>query len=196
MGIDALDLVFRLEDRLGITISRHEAIASCFSTAGDIHRYLVAKLRGESGQVPRIDLLILEVSRAVRRIAGRWRWLIPSSNLNTKFPPASRAANWLALETALGVSLPPLEHPADQEFPRIPRQYESAFTLAHWIAEHHPERIEWIPVSCERKGKMASHSWTEEEIWDILRECICDALGVKPEEVTPDARMVEDLGME
>ena len=45
------------------------------------------------------------------------------------------------------------------------------------------------------RGKMATHAWTEQEVWDILSECICDALGVKPEEVTPDSRMVEDLGM-
>jgi hypothetical protein len=65
----------------------------------------------------------------------------------------------------------------------------------YWIAEHYPERAEWIPVSCERTGKMASRTWTEQEVWDVLRECICDALGVKPEQVTKDARMIEDLGM-
>ena len=52
-----------------------------------------------------------------------------------------------------------------------------------------------MPVNCKRTGKVASHDWTEHEMLDILRECICDALGVKPEDVTPDARMVEDLGM-
>jgi len=44
--------------------------------------------------------------------------------------------------------------------------------------------------------EMAPHTWIDEEIWDILRECICDALGVESEDVTCDARMVEDLGME
>ena len=63
------------------------------------------------------------------------------------------------------------------------------------LSEHFPERVEWIPVSCKRTGTMASRTWTEQEVWDILHECICDALGVKPEEVISDARMVEDLGM-
>ena len=156
MGMDALDLVFRLEKRLGITITRAEAIASCFNTAGDIHRYLVAKLRSECGQVPRMDLLCLEVSATVGRVAGRWRRLIPSPNLNKKFPPATRAANWRALEAALGVSLPQLKYPAGREFPSIPPQYESEIALAYWIAEHCPERVEWMKVRCERKGKMAS----------------------------------------
>jgi hypothetical protein len=44
-------------------------------------------------------------------------------------------------------------------------------------------------------GKMASHQFSEDELWAILSECICDALGVKPDEVTPDSRTIEDLGM-
>jgi hypothetical protein len=67
--------------------------------------------------------------------------------------------------------------------------------LSYWIATNHPDCVEWIDVSCQRKGKMATHQWTEVEVWDVLRECISDSLGVKPEEVTRDARMVEDLGM-
>jgi hypothetical protein len=43
---------------------------------------------------------------------------------------------------------------------------------------------------------MASQRWSEEEVWEILRECISDALGVSLEEVTYDARMLEDLGMD
>ena len=72
---------------------------------------------------------------------------------------------------------------------------DSVISLTYWIVEHHPERVEWFPVSCERTGKMATHQFTEDEVWAILCECICRALGVKPEEITPDSRMVEDLGM-
>jgi hypothetical protein len=115
--------------------------------------------------------------------------------LNRRFSPATRAANWQALEGALGLSLPELEQPADEEFPKIPRKCDSVISLTYWIVEHHPERVEWFPVSCERKGKMATHQFSEDEVWAILCECICGALGVKPEEVTPDSRMIEDLGM-
>ena len=194
MGIDALDLTFRLEKRLGIKISTAEGVAGVFNTAGTIHRYLVAKVQGESRQLPRIEPLFVEVSRAVNRITGWWR-LTSSLDLNRRFSPATRAANWQALEGALGVSLPQLEHPAEDEFPKIPRQCDSVISLTYWIVEHHPERAEWFPVNCERTGKMAAHQFSEDEVWAILCECICDALGVKPEEVTPESRMVEDLGM-
>lgn len=121
--------------------------------------------------------------------------LTSSLDLNRRFPPATRAANWQALEEALGVTLPILEDSVDGGVPVIPQRYSSLIALTYWIAEQFPERVERIPVSCERTGKMASRTWTDQEVWDVLRECICDALGVKPEEVTPDARMVEDLGM-
>jgi acyl carrier protein len=194
MGIDALDLVFRLEKRLGITISRHEAVATVFDTVGTFHRHLVAKLNGECRCVPKMEPLFTELVKAVNQISGRWR-LTSSLDLNKRFPPATRAANWQALEEALGITLPQLEDSANDVAPRIPQRYSSVIALTYWIAEQYPERVERIPVNCERTGKMASRAWTDEEVWDILQECICDALGVKPEEVTPDARLVEDLGM-
>jgi acyl carrier protein len=194
MGIDALDLTFRLEKRLGIKISQAEAVAGVFNTAGTLHRYLVAKVQGEYRKVPRIEPLFWEVSKAVNRITGRWRFT-SSLDLNRRFPPATRAANWQALEAALGMSLPPLEQPSDDEFPKIPRKCDSVISLTYWIVEHHPERVEWSPVICERTGKMAGYQFSDDEVWAILCECICDALGVKPEEVTTDSRMIEDLGM-
>ena len=195
MGIDALDIAFRLERRFGIEICKAEAQAVLFDTAGTIHRYLVAKLQDDYRQTPRIEPLFLEVSQAVNQITGRWR-LTTSLDLNRRFPPATRAENWRALEEALGVSLPELEELANEDLPRIPRQCDSVISLSYWIAEQHPERVEWIDVSCERTGEMATHLWSEVEVWHVLRECISDSLGVNPEEVTPDARMVEDLGMD
>jgi hypothetical protein len=194
MGIDALDLTFRLEKRLGIEISQAEGVAVIFDTAGTIHRFLVAKLRGDYRQAPRIEPLFVEVADAVNRITGWWR-LTSSLNLNRRFSPATRAANWKALEDALGLSLPELGQAADDEFPKIPRECDSIISLSYWIIEHHPERVEWLPVSCERKGKMATHQFSDDEVWAILCECICDALGVKPEEVMPESRLVEDMGM-
>ena len=194
MGLEAIDLAFRLEKRLGIKIEHTEGIAVFFDTAGTIHHYLVGKLRGENRKAPRLEVLLKEVAAAVNHITGWWR-LTSSANLNKRFCPAKRKAHWESLERALGVSLPKLEHPADGEFPTIPRECDSILSLAYWIAEHHPERVEWFPISCERKGIMAMRQWSDDEIWAILRECICEALGVKREEVTYDARMIEDLGI-
>jgi hypothetical protein len=194
MGLDALDLVFRLEKRLGVKISQAEGMAVLFNTAGTIHRYLVAKVQSEYRQAPHVEPLLTEVSGAVGRIIGRWKPRF-SPNLNRCFPPATRAASWQALQKELGISLPELEQPPDQGFPEVPRHCESLISLTYWIAEHHPERTEWSSVDCGQTGKMAARQWTEDEVWVILCECICGALGIRPEEVTYDARMVEDLGI-
>lgn len=38
-------------------------------------------------------------------------------------------------------------------------------------------------------------SWNSSDIWDTLRLVIVEQLGVKPEDVTPDANFVDDLGV-
>ncbi len=194
MGLDAIGLVLRLEERFGVKISPEEMVAVLSDTAGTIHRCLVGKLHGESRKAPRLQPLFAEVSKAVNRAAGWWRLTSPT-DLNKRLSPAKRKKRWESLEQALGVSLPKLEQPANEEFPRIPRECDSIVSLAYWIAEHHPGRVEWFPVNCERTGIMATQQWSDDEIWAILRECICEELGVKREEVTYHARMVEDLGM-
>jgi acyl carrier protein len=196
MGLDPLDLIFRLEKRFDIEIRRAEGLAVLFDTAGTLHRHLVAKLRGECHKVPEIEPLFTEVCGAVNRITKRWGLTLSlSTDLNRRFAPANRAAKWRALEEELGISLPQLEHRTDEAFPSIPRHCSSIMGLTYWIAEHHPELVAWVPVSCEGTGKMDTHQWSEDEVWAAMCECICDALGVDPEEVTYGARMVEDLGM-
>ena len=118
MGLDALDLAFRLEKRFGIVITRDEAYAALFHTAGTTHRYLVAKLDGTYRNAPRIEPLVMEIAAAVNRVAGRWKFT-SSLDLNKRFPPATRAAKWEALETALEISLPKLEKPPGEDAPEF-----------------------------------------------------------------------------
>jgi len=194
MGLESLDLIFRLEKRFGIDIPNDEGLAVMFATAGNIHRYLVAKLNGQYQEVPYLQPLWKEMSGAIARVRGRWK-LTSIYDLNKCFTHQNRADNWKALGKELNVSLPDLEIRPDDPFPCIPRQCDSLTSLSYWIADNYPQRVEWLAVSCEPTGKTAVQLWSDDEVWEILRECICDALGVKPENVTHDTRMVEDLGM-
>jgi hypothetical protein len=36
--------------------------------------------------------------------------------------------------------------------------------------------------------------WSPDEVWAILRKILVDVLNVKPDEITPAARISEDLG--
>jgi acyl carrier protein len=193
MGLDALDLVFRLEKRLGIKIPADEFFA-VFITPRKLHDYLMAKLNGNLGGIPSLAPLYKEVNTAVNRTVS-WLWGNPTRDLNKRFSASHRQACWNSLENELRISLPKLvQSPQELEL-RIPRECDSVLSLTNWIADNYPDRVEWMPVDCKRSGKMADRTWTENEVWEILRECIVDALGVKPEEVTPDARLAEDLGM-
>lgn len=196
MGLESLDLTFRLEKRFDIEIRQTEGMAVLFDTAGTLHRHLVARLRGECRKVPEVEPLFTEVYGAVNRITKRWGLTLSlSTDLNRRLVPAHRVAHWRALEEALGMALPQLEHPPDETFPRVPRHCSSIMGLTYWLADHHPERVDWVPVNCEGTGRNASRQWSEDEVWEALCECICDALGVDRDEITYDARMVEDLGM-
>jgi acyl carrier protein len=200
MGLDALDLCFRLEKKFGITIRRDEAIAVFFTTPGTIHRHLMAKLNGECQKVPAIEPLYLEVAKAANRSSRpqRPRWLSRLIKKSSDAPTLEECeATWKSLEKELGVSLPCLEHPIGKRFFEIYPRYDAMLTLTYWIAENHPERVkEWIPVSCKRSGKAAIRTWTEDEVWDGMCDCIVAALGVKRDEITADARMLEDLGID
>ena len=42
-------------------------------------------------------------------------------------------------------------------------------------------------------AKIEDISWSDEHVWDKMKELIVFQLGVKPEEVTPEATFIEDL---
>ena len=195
MGLDALDLCFRLEKRLGIIIPQAEGQPFA-STVGNLHQYLMDKLNGVDRDVPVLWPVLKDVWDALRKSTPRWRCPKNWVDLNKDFAPAKRVEIWRALETELKIALPDLEYSPNEPYPRIPRICDSAISIMHWIIEHDPARVAWAKISCERSGKMADRSWSEVEVWEILRESIVNGLGVKPEQVTSDARLVEDLGME
>lgn len=60
-----------------------------------------------------------------------------------------------------------------------------------------------IPMSCATVGDVVrvvrtpgpnGQRWTEPDVWDALQKVIVEQLDVKPEDVTPDAHLVYDLG--
>ena len=192
---------FSLEKKFGIKLVREEMYSVFFfsCTVGALHRHLMAKLRGECDEVPSFEPLWFEISQAVARVSRSSKLgFFARLKGGSLFPdPEEFADAWKSLESELGIPLPDPEYPAGREFFKIFSNRHGTIALAQWIVENHPERVEkWIPVSCERKGESANRVWTEEEVWDAMCDCIVDVLRVKREEITPDARLVEDLGMD
>ena len=62
--------------------------------------------------------------------------------------------------------------------------------------EHQPDRFIWKKPATECAPPVDADKWTNESIWEAVKKTISDTLGVDEDEVTPTARMIEDLGMD
>jgi acyl carrier protein len=198
MGVDALDLKFRLEKKFGIKIGYEEGFVAFTGTAATLHRYLMANLSGECHRVPAFEPLYFEVTQAINRLPKSSKsGIFAKLKTNSHFPDFDELETaWKLLEDELGVSLPSVKEPVAKQIFRVFSRSNVRTSLTLWIAENHPERVkQWVPVSCERRGEAADRTWTEQEVWEAMCKCLVDVLGVKQEEITPDARLIEDLGM-
>ena len=78
--------------------------------------------------------------------------------------------------------------------------------FANWLATPWATRIPW---DCDTAGDLVKillrdnygslaeerQKWSELEVWAAVKAIIVEELGVRPEEVTPGARFIEDLNM-
>lgn len=86
----------------------------------------------------------------------------------------------------------------------------SALVLAWAVASATRPAARYVPSGSDTVGGLAQEvltmnfglfaaeqrRWCEAEVWDALQDLIVQQLGVKREEVTKEARFVEDLGMD
>ncbi len=194
MGIDLMDLAFRLEKQFAIRIDRDEC--AYFLTPGQINWLVSEKLRGRNPPVPDYFGMWDRIQAALKTMPNYRRGWFEYSNLNRIVPSENRSENWAALGKTLGVPLPPLDDSSGFDPPMIPKSVSSLMSLLSWIMEHHPDRFLWKKPATECVPPADAENWTSESIWEVVRTTISNALGVDEKEVTPTARMIEDLGME
>ncbi len=195
MGIDVIDLQFRMEKRFGIRIDQDEYIY--FQTPGQITCLITEKLKGCSPAIPDYSATWQPIWKAIKSLPGyrrRWFWF-PTVNLSNYIGTELRTESWEALNTALGVTLPPLEQPVGSGPPVIPDNISSFLSLMSWLVDHHPERVVWKREASRNQPPLNADQWTDEAIWQAVKSAISDGLGVDEADVIPNARMVEDLGM-
>lgn len=130
MGLEIVDLVFRLEKRFGIRLDRDLDIEHLGDTAGRVHRLVMSKLLGQS--LPRVGLAetyatALQVCDAA--LGGRWRWRF-SNQLERILPPAHRERAWQELGRALDCRLPELECLPGESATRIPAECATLVDLS------------------------------------------------------------------
>ncbi|MBI3467956.1 MAG: hypothetical protein HY000_33535 [Planctomycetes bacterium] len=197
MGIDYLDIRFRLQKCFGINTCNDENWF-LFHTAGMLHDFVWQKLQGKQPACPDTHALGRKVQQAIKGLKGfgRHRSWLPAWSLEKLIPADNRREHWQQLSQALECPLPPLIEEPEVATPRVPAECRTLTDLVFWILKHHPESAPLLREERIEPPPPGAESWTEEEVWQAVRSILCDVLAVKPEEVTREAHLVNDLGMQ
>jgi acyl carrier protein len=110
MGLDAVELILRIEEEFSITISDEEAAASV--TVGDLFRVVLGKLDVNPGCLSSKAFYVTR--RALVDVLGVPRRSIrPSTKLSLLLPDDSRRRQWSKIHQSLGLAMPELRIPGD-----------------------------------------------------------------------------------
>lgn len=196
MGIDYLDITFRLEKEFGIRILEGEQIF-LFDRVQTVEELIWDKLQGIQRELPiEPRLYTQQITLAILGLPGcrkdRWGW----GSLERMIPEEGRAENWERLGVTLGVPLPELEVSASDSASAFPSELRTVGGLVHWVYLHHRDRIPLFRERSVGEPPAGAERFRREDVRKIVQEVLCEALGVEPSRVTPEARLVEDLGME
>lgn len=217
MGIDLLDVCFRIEKRFGMKIRYQLAVPLQMWTAGDLFEYVWHGLQGEEpawgAWDAKQEILIPSWKRREQTTAylssfqTGWGGLftIVPSRLDRMIPEDRRLEVWNRVAEIWGVDPPPLlgssplgSSSIDSEIRSFPprcmttNDLMDVFERAWWIGLF-KYQDQWRPSTTPPPKEAAK--WTRESAWEVMVETISYSFGVKPEEVTPEARLIADLGM-
>lgn len=196
MGLDPLHIQFRLEKKFGIRILKGEQIF-LFDRVQTIEELVWDKLQGIQPALlveprvygERVTEAILGL-QACRK--DRWGW----GSLERMIPEEGRAENWERLRVALRMPLPDLEASPSGSAPTFPAELRTVSGIVRWCYLNHRERL---PLARERSVEQppaCAEQFGREDVRKIVQGVLCEALCVEPSRVTPEARLVEDLGIE
>ena len=139
-------------------------------------------------------------------------------------PPDRRRPFLEELSRDMNCPLPPLETGAGEIDSCFPEAIATQRRLLHLLRGHLFQRLKWVPILppvvnetlpkpsignkfvqwtvCGRwpqapeSAPVRETPWTREELFEIVRQALVETLDVDPNEVTPDAELMDHLGME
>lgn len=244
MGLDAVELILRVEDQFKISIADDEA--AHVRTVGDLFQVVLSKLDTtpaclSSKAFYRTRQALVECLHVPRRS------IRPSTWLDSILPESSRPQIWQELSSKLGLTLPPLRNPRNWKnkfqiigiivagvlllatnylanslgwLTRTRTEFDISFVLGLLITAFLVRRIllnltpslrTELPVNSAgdlARLLLSTHYEyfaptaeqgtipSKEYIWTCLVEIITDQLQIEPEDVVPNARFIEDLGVD
>jgi acyl carrier protein len=242
MGLDAVELVLRIEDEFSISLPDDEI--SAVRTVGDLYQIVLSKLDTTpscltSKAFYRTRQALVDSTHVARRAVR------PSTQLEGLLPEKSRIATWSEMEKRIALQMPTLMHSSmwKERFRKISAvaaaglalaayfagrmwfRYTAsaapvfailfglilAFLIDRWLLGLTPTLAVEMPVTTA--GELARMILTlnheefapaaaegtvpsKEYVWTRIVRVFCDQLQVSPEEVVPEARIIEDLGVD
>lgn len=195
MGIDLLEIRFRLESRFGFKLAGGECFAF-HNTAGTLLDLVWQKVNGLEPGIPDIHEIYERVHAAASETRTRWRLSRPrNARLTEMFDKGDLDLHWRRFQQALDLPLPPLIRSGEWNELTVPPECSTVSRLVQWIIDNHPHCVRWLRPPggiTTRSAAGPSH----EECWSAIREILADTLALDPEQVTLDAHLVDDLGLE
>jgi acyl carrier protein len=192
MGLDPLEICWGLEKRFGISMRRPARWA--FLTAGTLNEFVWQKLQGIQPGVPDDAEVRKEIHDALPPRPPK-RWWFQHNHFDELFTNGSVDENWQRFQHALGLQLPPLEHCQETNTLGLPRGFRTEASVILWIMKHHPERVTWLEPPSATDRPPGAEQITRDECWLGVRQVLADVLVLDPDKVTPEAHLIEDLGM-
>jgi len=237
MGLDAVEIVMRVEEEFAIDLPDDELGA--IGTVGDLYRQVLSKL--EVAPSFRPALCFYRLRRAVIQCLGKDRKTIrPATKLAHLLPRPTRIAAWKSLSEVSGLGFPRLRHPrwARDTFRGLGAGAAVAFFVA-MVLWTHPSGFPWFPLflatgiigvfvtkalyaatpflawdlPLRTVGELAQmllslnpnefdgeaqggRLMSRDEVWGRIVRIFHEQQGIAWEEILPEARIVEDLGID
>ena len=207
MGIDMLDIGFRVEKKFGLKKFRPlPPVSPPPWTAGGLFEQM---WRGLQGEEPAWEFSLIwepakqawELRRKaddyLRSFHQGWRMFMPHQ-MDRLIPMAGRAEVWKYLSALFEVDVTPLDLASTgDEVPFPPhcqttRQLLDHFERAWWDGRV-PRQDQWRPSA--HPPPADAQKWTRETAWLAFAEMLCACLGLDDDKVTLEATLIGDLGM-
>ena len=110
MGLDAIELILRVEDTFQIHIENGEAERA--RTVGDLYNLVISKLQGRDSERCLTSVAFYRTRRAIVDALGIDRRVIkPATPLDVILPANSRRVKWRRIQKEMTLRLPDLRHP-------------------------------------------------------------------------------------
>ena len=189
MGLDLVEIILAVEDKLQIDISDEEASEAV--TVGMLHELIVGKVPVQDSQRCLTSTALYRVRRALVEVLGLARRQVrPDTRLDTRLdtllPVDRRRERWARIQTAMQLQAPDLRHPLGTIMARsavgLPDGMQTVGDLARDVlGRNHAALAE------------ASGGWNSKQVYKILCDIIVEQVGVERSKITPGARLVDDL---